>query len=179
MANESFTAEEESFEATTAKTRKNGDVVSQGVFEGDDESGINDVVVLDVDFEDRTVGVEEDVAVSGGFKQYETFAAEETFCALPATGDIDTFAVCHIGSSLQEEGPAGEVIVLGITHVTWGEEDFAGAVIRGEGVHDEAFSSKHSTEGLEGSPFESGFEFEVGAHRGHCRGFRVDLLSLF
>jgi len=66
-AYESFAAEEESFETAAAQAGQHGDVVLQGIFEGNDEPSIDDIVVLDVDFKDCAVGVEEDISVAGGF----------------------------------------------------------------------------------------------------------------
>ena len=66
-AHESFAAEEESFETAAAQAGQHGDVVLQGIFEGNDKAGVDDIVVLDVDFEDCAVGVEEDISVAGGF----------------------------------------------------------------------------------------------------------------
>ena len=104
LADEAFAAEEEGFEfAAGAEAGKDGDVVLEGVFEGDDVAGIDDVLVGDVDFEDGAVGVEEDVARAGGFEEDESFSAEEAAGALPLAGHFDAFAVEHVGAPLEVE----------------------------------------------------------------------------
>ncbi len=63
LAYETFAAEEATEEATAGFT----DIEFQGVFEGDDMSGIDGVIAIDIDAVDSAVATEEEVTISGAF----------------------------------------------------------------------------------------------------------------
>jgi hypothetical protein len=49
--------------------------------------------------------------------------------------------------------------MLCIAHVSWGKEDFAGAILGAEGIDDHALSAEEAAEGFKRSTFEACFEF--------------------
>lgn len=167
-ADESFAAEEEVFDGFGgACAAEDLHVVLQGVFERDDISGVDQQAVADIEFDDGTIGVEEDVTGSGSFDEDQSFAAEETFCPLPFSADFNTFGMGKERASLEVQGTAVEVMVADIAGDAWGECDFAGAGVGAVGAGDQTFSGEDASEGFAETGFESGFEREVGSHGGH------------
>lgn len=177
--NESFTAEEEAFEATSAEARERADSVLERIFKGDDVSRIDDVLIADIDFENGTIRIEKQIPRPRCFQEDQSLATEKPFRPLPLGTEIDSFAAGQIRAPLQEEGAAAEPVMMRVSKMSRREEDFSWPMGCRKGVDDQALAAEHPPERLERTPFESRLQGNLWRHRGHRGGFRKNLLPLF
>jgi hypothetical protein len=153
---QTLAAEEERLGASAeAEARQGGDLVLEGVFEGDHVAGVDVVVAVDGQLEHGAVGIEEEVACALGGEQDEAVAGEEPTRALPVRAELDALAVREVGAALHEQASAREAMVDDVARGAGREHDLAGA-LGGEGVEHEALPREHALDAAEQAATERG-----------------------